>query len=102
MEWIAKVIDVNRSQLATAIGVAGENNSITWEVQIEKDSELTLAELKALAKGGCANYVRAKAVKRYMVKGFKCREIVMMLRKDYSERSVKGDHAILNKLTLKK
>ena len=61
--------------------------------------ELTLDEMKALRRkheSRNVNYTRAAAVKRLMLEGRKCSEIVTMLHKDYRQTMVKRDHAALS------
>lgn len=101
MEWITKVIHKDLPLLHDVPGIVGENNSVLWEPKKTADEQLTTDELVALNRGGCANFTRAKDVKRLMNEHYTCREIVFKLRHKYSERSVKGDHAILNKLKKK-
>jgi hypothetical protein len=96
LDWVPKIVQPGASKLFDVPGESGPNNSVVWEVKQAQDAELTYAEMRALP-GKNPNFQRAKEVKRLMVSGKTCTQIVMALRK-YSERAVKGDHAALNKV----
>lgn len=82
--------------LLEATGKEGEGNTLLWD--IIGDENLALEEMKALRrkhKTRAVNYARASDVKRLMLQGKRCVDVVFLLRKKYCERMIKADHAAL-------
>ena len=86
--------------ISPTLTASERGDTVEWaasEIQVG----LTDREIQALCikhKSKSPNLERAQKVKQYMLEGKTCSRIVQILRNQYGERMVKGDHAALKNI----